>query len=92
MAVTLKLRRRWHGGPPPHVGWWNVQVIDLYYGVTETSNSWSWWNGKNWGGFCGPRNSAEVAAERALQTLKVSPLIIWSRYWPKDARVKRVKP
>ena len=78
--------RKWHKGPPPHIGWWNAS-----FGRRE--DAWRWWNGEWWSRDALPYYSgheAAVFAERRAIALQRD--IEWSDYYPENARVPRVAP
>lgn len=76
--------RTWHGGPPPHVGWWKASSL---YGVMV----WRWWDGHQWSIPASPLYSAKEAAEVAYVPTDISG-VEWTDYWPEGARVPRVAP
>lgn len=76
--------RKWHKGPPPHVGWWNASSCRL-------NQSWRWWDGTCWSVCADPYQSAESAAEDARVVCN-SALIEWTDYYPEGARVPRINP
>lgn len=76
--------RTWHKGPPPHVGWWNASRI----GATDC---WRWWDGSHWSVVAVPDDpDDEVAWSAATPTEHGS--ILWTDYWPENARVPRIDP
>lgn len=80
-------KRVWHKGPPPHVGWWNASTIN-------DPNCWRWWDGKRWSISVSDLTSLGFAALYAKEpaTQDIQEMIEWNDYWPKNARVPRVKP
>lgn len=79
------MRRKWHKGPPPHVGWWNASV-------NRDPESWRWWDGLEWSMAAFPEDEERVAAREAFAKTTTNSLIEWTTYWPKNARVPRIKP
>ena len=80
------MKRVWHKGPPPHVGWWNA-------GLNRFEDCWRWWDGETWSKSAWEDESSHQA--KAASELKEEPaihLIEWSDYWPKNARVPRINP
>jgi hypothetical protein len=79
-----KAPRVWHKGPPPHAGWWNASR-------ENHRNAWRWWDGTEWSYFVYSHWDKVVVAHRA--TKKASDYgILWTDYWPENARVPRVDP
>ena len=78
-------KRKWHKGPPPHIGWWNASAC-------RVEDSWRWWNGVRWSWFARSYYSAKMAAESAAVQSEIITIIEWTDYWPENARVPRVKP
>ena len=78
-------KRIWHKGPPPHIGWWNASP-------SRIKNEWRWWNGFCWSWFAREYYSGKMAAEIADVRSEITTLIKWTDYWPKNARVPRIKP
>lgn len=76
-------KRTWHKGPPPHVGWWNASI-------SYNENAWRWWNGRGWSYAAMPSYSAKQAATMAAMQ-HTCERIKWTNYWPKNARVPRIK-
>lgn len=78
----------WHKGPPPHAGWWNARTP-----YSDDENWWGWWDGQIWSTFVSnyshPRTAGEAARDRGgMQVDK----ILWTTYYPENARVPRVDP
>lgn len=77
---------RFFKGPPPHVGWRLTRDIIAF-------STWRWWNGRNWSEGALWTDTAEGAAESAMCASRLSrSTIIWSDYYPPNARVPRVDP
>lgn len=78
--------RKWHSGPPPHIGWWNASRLELI-------NIWRWWDGREWSTCVGERSpiSAVVRSAGSKERLPLSEFS-WSDYWPENARVPRIDP
>lgn len=72
-------------GAPPHVGWWYTK------GKLGT-RAWRWFDGKCWSIACYSCESAEAAASWGSCCMWDADAFVWSRYWPKNARVPRVAP
>ena len=83
------MRTKWDKGEPPHAGWWNVQWGE----ENPPSCAWRFWNGEFWSAVCYSWTSQHLidtyGGERPLVT---SGEIVWCDYWPRNARVPRVKP
>jgi hypothetical protein len=78
---------KWHKGPPPHIGWWNASVSKY------CKTGWRWWNGVYWSAASFPHNTIKEVAENAkIGIHHGNEHIKWTTYWPKNARVPRVKP
>lgn len=78
--------RKWHSGPPPHIGWWNASRLELI-------NIWRWWDGREWS-WC-VREDEPISTAVFNANIKQSYLvsgISWSDYWPENARVPRIDP
>lgn len=85
----MKTTRKWHKGPPPHVGWWNAQVAG-----SSCHDMWGWWNGTGWSQFASKIDTARDAALQATKKGAIydGPGINWSHYYPENARVPRINP
>lgn len=78
--------RKWHKGPPPHVGWWNASL-----GIDKTV--WRWWDGSQWSYGAYPTCSVTQAARAADCKLDTAIAAIkWTHYYPENARVPRIDP
>jgi len=78
--------RKWHSGPPPHVGWWNASHF-------MNNEIWRWWNGTRWSRFITSNTAPVTAGDIANLTPECTvDDIYWSDYWPKNARVPRIDP
>jgi len=78
--------RKWHKGPPPHIGWWNASLMN-------DPKSWRWWNGKHWSDNCFPSEDENTAAlQAANRSVWSDTEIEWTNYYPKNARVPRIDP
>ena len=77
--------RKWHKGPPPHIGWWNASDARL-------NKMWRWWNGEF--GCRGVTKTASGLQARQAAAHKEYPCfpIEWTTYYPKRARVPRRAP
>ena len=80
-----QLKRTWHGGPPPHAGWWNASY-------ERVLNAWRWWDGRRWSRVAYPSAPAENAREIARWPAGRQVSIEWTTYYPRNARVPRVNP
>lgn len=76
--------REWHSGPPPHVGWWNANEYKNPY-------LWRWWNGENWSTAVHQSETAKWAGD-SVNWPYYDDDIVWSDYWPANARVPRIDP
>lgn len=79
------MSRKWHKGPPPHVGWWEASW-------SRNTGVWRWWNGKNWGLDVSRSDGRLLIAEAALVKDAWQSSIEWTNYYPKNARVPRIDP
>lgn len=81
------MKRVWHKGPPPHIGWWNASL-------GRGSQAWRWWDGKKWSIPANPSMSPQTAVKRAKYKShdEVQRSIEWTDYWPENARVERKAP
>lgn len=77
--------RKWHSGPPPHVGWWNASVL-------RSRVMWRWWDGMRWSAPAHFMYSPSNVARAAACPVELGDHIEWSDYYPPDARVPRVDP
>lgn len=76
---------KWRSGEPYFVGWWRTKS-DGYF-----KNEWRWWDGKYWSEAVTPDFGQEYV--NALVGFKTGmPGIMWSTYYPKNARVPRREP
>lgn len=86
--------RTWHKGPPPFPGWWCATNHIYDDGTGVSLDFWRWWDGKQW--FCDNPAlggcSPEQAAIFALAPYKAVFKLVWTDYWPENARVPRVDP
>lgn len=81
--------RVWKPGPPPHIGWWNASAVLM----SPSPHAWRWWDGRKWSFNCQQGDSDEwlknaIPQKENYETDKM----VWSDYWPKNARVPRVDP
>ena len=79
------MKRVWHKGPPPHVGWWNASN-------TQNGDAWRWWNGIEWSDLVFSIQGCEIAGFMASEADVERLPIEWTDYYPDNARVPRVKP
>jgi len=77
--------RKWHKGPPPHIGWWNASDAKM-------EDIWRWWNGQEWSAAVRESASPHFAGWLAQKNNPGSFPVYWTRRYPKRARVPRVKP
>jgi hypothetical protein len=82
--------RKWNLGPPPHIGWWNASWC-------KGEDTWRWWNGHYWsypvGSDAAMHHIERMASMRDCGfDLDHPSAILWSHYWPENARVPRVDP
>lgn len=78
-------KRVWHKGPPPHVGWWNANWF-------KYNDFWRWWDGQHWSFSFSPETPIEHLEQKAHVIDPGASGIEWTHYWPKNARVPRIKP
>lgn len=85
-VYAIELPRKWHSGPPPHVGWWNASR-------DRNESLWRWWDGSEWSKSTSRWDDA-LSAARSAAVRRGDPnaIIEWSDYWPANARVPRVAP
>jgi len=78
--------RKWHKGPPPHVGWWNASLY-------KNPRVWRWWDGDCWS-FPAFMNDSPQAASHFANQISANSLsdIEWTHYYPTNARVPRIDP
>jgi hypothetical protein len=82
----MKTTRKWHKGPPPHVGWWNASV-------NRFEDCWRWWDGKQWSKSAWEDEPSRLAASASM--MKQEPVaypVEWTDYYPENARVPRINP
>ncbi len=77
--------RKWHSGPPPHIGWWSSSS------ALRLSGLWRWWDGKRWSIAVAWYDDAKYAADSA-GCPSTAEYIEWTDYYPKNARVPRINP
>lgn len=84
---ALEMKREWHSGPPPHVGWWNASIMRAPF-------AWRWWDGTQWSMATTPIFSVEKAAKAAITPLPAQSCynVEWNHSWPEGARVPRIDP
>lgn len=85
--TKVEVESEWHSGPPPHVGWWLASY-------SKRTDTWRWWNGKNWSAPAIDDHSAKQAgtAANTEHNLGLGKIIQWTDYWPENARVPRINP
>lgn len=81
----MSVKRKWHKGPPPHVGWWESSVF-RQIGV------WRWWNGAYWSFPAKFDTSTELVLDRASVEGLGGCFVEWTTYYPENARVPRIDP
>lgn len=86
--ALVEADRKWHSGPPPHVGWWNAS----YYDGHNRNMSWRWWNGEYWSHLVFPFDSIVMVGISSGEFDDYQDKIQWTDYWPENARVPRVNP
>lgn len=79
--------RTWHKGPPPHIGWYEASY-------SKNEGNWRWWDGNTWSvatyyAFGAPQ--AGICAKAPLSKYS-SREVLYTLYWPKNARVPRIDP
>lgn len=80
--------RKWHKGPPPHIGWWNASM-------SRDNHLWRWWDGRqwSWGAYATEKDwQAAINACRPASPGDRSHGILWTDYYPRRARVPRINP
>lgn len=77
--------RVWQEGPPPHVGWWNASW-------NKGEWIWRWWDGKVWSMPSLRHFPIKNVVHNAMCPDNPKVNILWTDYYPKDARVLRVNP
>jgi len=86
--ALVEADRKWHSGPPPHVGWWNAS----YYDGHNRNMSWRWWNGEYWSHLVFPFDSIVMVGISSGEFDDYQDKIQWTDYWPENARVPRIDP
>lgn len=81
-------KRVWNTGNPPHIGWWNASEF-------RDPLAWRWFDGKKWSrvawAYSSPYIAAQAANHRVSSSWCMGP-ILWTDYWPPNARVPRIDP
>ena len=79
--------RKWHSGPPPHVGWWQASI-------ERAGGRWRWWDGCRWSVTGFEDMTSEDAAFVASCVSRLADVfpVEWTTYWPENARVPRIDP
>lgn len=81
--------RNWKSGPPPHIGWWNASAVLM----SPSPHAWRWWDGRKWSFNCQQGDSDEWLKNAIPQKGNYeTDKMVWSDYWPENARVPRVDP
>lgn len=83
--VQESMKRVWRSGPPPHIGWWMANA-------SKVPSMWRWWDGSSWGASVHWCQTSEYAAERSEIKSFTGPTILWTSYYPRNARVPRINP
>ena len=88
---------KWNRGKPPHVGWWLVRGVANVHQIPDSEpvpviQLWSWWDGKVWSRTAYTHYNSEQAATVAAFKIHPNLPVLWSDYWPKNARVARIAP
>lgn len=78
------MSRKWHKGPPPHVGWWEASW-------NRNAGIWRWWDGYRWSVHVDQHAQAAGALARKKVFVDADE-IEWTHYYPKNARVPRIDP
>ena len=86
--ALVEAGRKWHSGPPPHVGWWNASHYDGH----NRNMSWRWWNGEYWSRLAFPFDSMVSIGISSGAADQHQNKIEWTDYWPENARVPRINP
>ena len=83
--------REWHSGPPPYIGWWNASRNEA-----PDPDTWRWWDGKHWSYFVfeddDPLMVGKMVEQMAVGHYQPINGIMWTDYWPENARVPRIDP
>lgn len=79
------MSRKWHKGPPPHVGWWEASW-------NRNTNVWRWWDGFEWSVHSNQHDNQYTACAWAHKKVLDGGSIEWTDYYPKNARVPRIDP
>lgn len=74
--------RKWYGGAPPFIGWWNASVA-------TTDSSWRWWNGQRWSMACTQHAPMKYVANIEARWGPALSSVLWSDFYPEDAVVPR---
>ena len=83
----MSTKHTWHKGPPPFVGWWKTK-----WERTDGIN-WRWWNGELWSKCALYDDYILTVMDKANKPSNFLPdEILWSDYWPENARVPRIDP
>lgn len=80
-------KRKWHSGPPPHIGWWESSI-------NREPHIWRWWGGQFWSHAVLEHTPHDAATEIAAMPIPkhMDEYIEWTNYYPANARVPRIKP
>jgi len=77
---------KWSSGPPPHIGWWNASTKMI-------GDVFRWWDGSRWSMAAWKWEDEFCASHWAsIESICDSTSIMWSYYWPRNARVPRINP
>lgn len=79
------MKRTWHSGPPPHIGWWNASTH-------KNKEFWRWWSGERWSIGVHNMESSHCAMTWAYFLLTGEKGVQWTNYWPTNGRVPRINP
>lgn len=74
---------KWNKGHPPKPGWWVASIDGMF------DNIWRWFDGQYWSAACNNKMTAEHAARCACEKSLSQDAILWSDYYPENARVPR---
>ena len=72
-GVQQMIKRQWHSGPPPSVGWWPASI-------DENPKTIRWWDGM-WSVAAHPDDDSRTAAQLAKLLAPRQQSIKWTERW-----------